>query len=166
MRYNKNNNSIIYLPVFCSFLFAFCFMIIPINPALKWLRPDLVTMILIYWVANAPNQIGVIFAFMVGILFDLLTGMLVGSMGLTLAIVAFFTMNLRLRLRIYRFWQKLIIIMLLVACSQLIRLWIQMLIGHPPASFMYWLSSISSALLWPVLCMILDSTYRSSRLAT
>jgi rod shape-determining protein MreD len=166
MRYNKNNNSIIYLPVFCSFLFAFCFMIIPINPALKWLRPDLVTMILIYWVANAPNQIGVIFAFMVGILFDLLTGMLVGSMGLTLAIVAFFTMNLRIRLRIYRFWQKLIIIMLLVACSQLIRLWIQMLIGHPPASFMYWLSSISSALLWPVLCMILDSTYRSSRLAT
>jgi len=165
MRYNNNKNSIIYLPVFLSFLFAFCFMIIPINPALKWLRPDLVTLMLIYWVANAPNQIGVIFAFMVGILFDLLTGMLVGSMGLTLAIVAFFTMNLRLRLRIYRFWQKLIIIMLLVACSQLIRLWIQMLIGHPPASFMYWLSSVSSALLWPLLCMILDSTYRSSRLA-
>lgn len=165
MRYHKNNNSIIYLPVFLSFLFAFCFMIIPINPALRWLRPDLVTMVLIYWVAHAPNQIGVVFAFGVGILFDLLTGMLVGSMGLTLAIVAFFTMNLRLRLRIYRFWQKLIMIMLLVACSQLIRLWIQMLIGHPPASFMYWLSSISSALLWPVLCMILDSTYRSSRLA-
>ncbi len=166
MRYNNKSNSVIYLPVFLSFLFAFCFMIIPINPALKWLRPDLVTLLIIYWVANAPSQIGVIFAFMIGILFDLLTGMLVGSMGLTLAIVAYFTINLRLRLRIYRFWQKLIIIMLLVACSQLIRLWIQMLIGHPPASFMYWLSSVSSALIWPVLCTVLDSTYRSSRLAT
>lgn len=165
MRYNKKNNSVVYLPMFFSFLFAFCFMIIPINPALKWLRPDLVTLLVIYWVANAPGQIGIIFAFTVGVLFDLLTGMLVGSMGLTLAIVAFFAMNLRLRLRIYRFWQKLIIIMLLVACSQLIRLWIQMLIGHPPASFMYWLSSVSSALLWPVLCMMLDSTYRASRLA-
>lgn len=165
MRYNNKSN-VIYVPVFLSFLFAFCFMIIPINPALKWLRPDLVTLILIYWVANVPNQIGIIFAFMIGVLFDLLTGMLVGSMGLTLAIVAFFTINLRLRLRIYTYWQKLVIIMLLVACSQLIRLWIQMLIGHPPASFMYWLSSISSALLWPLICVILNSTYRSSRLAS
>jgi rod shape-determining protein MreD len=91
--------------------------------------------------------------------------MLFGSMGLTLAIIAFLTMNLRLRLRIYRTWQRFIIIMLLVACSQLIRLWIQMLIGHPPASFLYWVSSIISALLWPLVSGILSTYQRSLRLA-
>lgn len=148
-----------------SFIAAFCIMIIPINPAYKWIRPDLVTLFLIYWVANLPGAVGVFFAFIVGLLFDLLSGMLFGSMGFTLAIIAFLTMNLRLRLRIYRPWQRFIVIMLLVACSQLIRLWIQMLIGHPPASFLYWVSSIISALLWPVVSAILSTYQRSLRLA-
>lgn len=153
------------MPVALSFLFAFCCMIIPIHPAYKWLRPDLVTLVLIYWIANVPGHFGVIFGFMVGLTFDLLSGMLFGSMGLTLAIIAFLTMNLRLRLRIYRPWQKFIIIMLLVACSQLIRLWIQMLIGHPPATFLYWLSSIISALTWPLVNGVLNTFQRSIRLA-
>lgn len=160
-----SNSSALYLQVVLSFLFAFCCMIIPVHPAYKWLRPDLVTLVLIYWVANAPQHFGVIFAFVVGLIFDLLSGMLFGAMGLTLAIVAFLTMNLRLRLRIYRPWQKFIIIMLLVACSQLIRLWIQMLIGHPPATFVYWLSSIISALTWPLINSILNSFRRSAKLA-
>lgn len=165
MRYN-NRNRIVYLPIFFSFLFAFCFTIMPLPFILKWLRPDFVTLVLIYWVANSTGQVGIIFAFIVGIFFDLLTGMLLGTMGMALSIVAFFTMHLRLRLRIYRTWQKLIAIMLLVACSQLIRLWIQMLLGQSSVSFIYLLPSIISALLWPVLCMVLDSKYRSARLAT
>lgn len=165
MRHNANNLAI-YLPVVISFLVAFCLMIVPISPAWKWIRPDLVTLILIYWVANSANQIGLGFAFIVGILFDLLSGTLVGSMGLTLSIVAFLTMHLRLRLRIYRNWQKFIIIMLLLACSQLIRLWIQMLVGHPPASFLYWLSSPISAALWPVICFFLNPYQRSMKLVT
>lgn len=161
----KNKTAIIYLPVLLSFIFAFCLMIIPVNPTYKWLRPDLVTLLMIYWVANLPSHIGIVFAFFVGLIFDLLSGMLLGSMGLTLAIIAFLTMNLRLRLRIYRSWQKFIVIMLLVACSQLIRLWIQMLIGHPPANFIYWLSSVMSALVWPIISIILSSYQRSLRLA-
>lgn len=161
----RNSSTMLYVPVFLSFLFAFCCMIIPIHPAYKWLRPDLVTLLVIYWVATVPSYFGVVFGFVVGITFDLLTGMLFGSMGLTLGIIAFLTMNLRLRLRIYRPWQKFIIIMLLVACSQLIRLWIQMIIGHPPATFLYWLSSIISALTWPLINNILNSFQRSIRLA-
>lgn len=153
----SNNKIIIYTPILLSFLCAFCLMIIPVNPAYKWLRPDLVTLVLIYWVANMPNHIGVVFAFMIGILFDLLSGMLFGSMGLTLAIVAFLTINLRLRIRIYRTWQKFIIIMLLVACSQLIRLWVQMLIGHPPVTLLYWASSLISTLVWPIVNRILNT---------
>jgi rod shape-determining protein MreD len=161
----NNNNPMVYPYVALSFAVAFCFMIIPISQNLKWFRPDLVTLVLIYWVATLPNHVGIVFAFMIGLLFDLLTGMLFGSMGLTLGIVAFLTMNLRLRLRIYRFWQKFIVIMLLVACSQLIRLWIQLLIGHPPASFLYWFSSISSALAWPVVYTLLQSYQRTFKLA-
>lgn len=161
----RNNSSALYLTVALSFLCAFSLMIVPINQSLIWLRPDFVSLIVIFWVANYPSHVGVIFAFCVGLLFDLLTGMLFGSMGLTLAIVAFLTQSLRLRLRIYRFWQKFTVIMLLIACSQLIRLWIQMLIGHPPASFLYWFSSISSALIWPLIFVILQSVSRSMKLS-
>ena len=151
----------IHLSIALSFIFSFFFMIVPLPNSLKWLRPDLVTIFVIYWASNSPNNVGVFFAFFVGLFFDLLTGLPFGSMGLSLGIVAFLTMNLRLRLRIYRHWQKFMVIMLLVACSQLIRLWIQMLVGHPPASFMYWFCSITSAVVWPVVFTILR-TYQQS----
>jgi len=153
------------MPVILSFIVAFCIMIIPISPSLKWLRPDLVTLLLIYWVLNLPQVVGIIFAFIIGLLFDLLTGHLLGSMGLTLSIIAFLTINLRMRLKIYRYWQKFAVIMLLVAFGQLIRLWIQIIVGHPPANFMYWFTSVISALAWPVIYMALSSYQRALRLA-
>ena len=161
----RSSNAKIYLPVVLSFLLAFSFMIIPVGHSLKWFRPDLVSLVLIYWVSNLPNRVGIFFAFMVGLAFDLLSGMLFGSMGLTLAVVAFLTMNLRLRLRIYRHWQKFMVVMLLIAFSQLIRLWIQILAGHSPASFLYWFSSITSALVWPFVYLVLNSYQRALKLA-
>lgn len=161
----NNNSSIVYFSIALSFVFAFSFMIVPVSQNLKWLRPDLVTLILIYWVSNVPNRVGIIFAFIVGLLFDLLTGLLFGSMGLTLAIVAFITMNLRLRLRIYSYWQKFTVIMLIIAFSQLIRLWIQMMVGHPPASIFYWFSSVISALVWPLIYKVLHSYQRTLNIA-
>jgi rod shape-determining protein MreD len=154
-----------YFSVAFSFLLAFSFMIIPVSPSIKWFRPDLVSLVLIYWVSNLPNRVGVLFAFIVGLTFDLLSGMLFGSMGLTLAVIAFLTTNLRLRLRIYRHWQKFMVVMLLIACSQLIRLWIQMIAGHSPASFLYWFSSLTSAIVWPFVYVILHSYQRSLKLA-
>lgn len=142
--------------ILASFLIAFGIMLIPLSPSYKWIRPDLVTLFTIYWVANMPTQVGVYFAFAVGLLFDLMTGMLFGSMGLTLAVIAFLANNLRLRLRIYKPVQKFALIMLLVACAQLIRLWVQLIIGHTPGSATYWLCSLTSALAWPVVVRILN----------
>lgn len=161
----KQNNTMTYCAVIVSFVVAFSLMIIPMSNNLKWLRPDFVSLFIIFWVTALPNHIGIIFAFCVGLCFDLLTGMLFGSMALTLGIVAFLAMSLRLRLRIYRHWQKFTIIMLLIAGCLLIRLWIQMLVGHPPATFMYWLTSISSALVWPFVYLILSSYQRALKLA-
>lgn len=155
------NNALVIAAIGISFMLAFSFMIIPMNASIKWLRPDLVTLVLIYWIANVPGYIGIYFAFMVGLLFDLLTGMLLGTTGVSLAIIAFLTMNLRLRLRIYRYWQKFAIIMLLVGCAQLIRLWIQIAIGHTPGSFTYWLCTITSALAWPLVHMLLNTYKRT-----
>ncbi len=156
----KNNNSTVYVPVALSFLFAFCWMIIPLPNAAKWLRPDLVTLLVIYWVVFLPDHFGIAAAFTVGLLFDLLTGMLLGSMGLALGVVAFCTLNLRLRIRVYGFWQKFIVILLLIACCQLIRLWVQILVGHPPANIMYWLCSITTALTWPLVSLMLGPVKR------
>lgn len=161
----RNNSSVTYLPIILSFAVAFSLMIIPVSQNLKWLRPDLVTLLLIYWVIGLPNYVGIIFAFLVGVTFDLLTGLLLGSMGLTLSVVAFLTINLRMRLKIYRYWQRFAVILLLVAIAQLIRLWIQILVGHPPANFMYWFCSIVSAFAWPIVYIVLDTYQRALRLA-
>lgn len=160
----KQNSSMIYLPILLSFILAFSLMVIPISQGLRWFRPELVSLLLIYWVINLPAYVGIGFAFTIGILFDLMTGMLLGSMGLTLSIIAFLTINLRMRLKIYRYWQQFAVIMLLIAVGQLIRLWIQILIGHPPTSFLFWLSSLTSAIVWPLVYLMMHTYQRTLRI--
>lgn len=155
-----------YFAVFISFFFAFALMIIPISEPWLWLRPDFLTLTLIYWTLSMHSKVGIGLAFIIGLLFDLLSGSLLGSTGLCLSIVSFLCLNLRFRLKLYRYWQKFALVMLLIACTQLLRLWIQISISKPPASLLYWLSSLTSALLWPLISLFLDSYKRVLKLAT
>jgi rod shape-determining protein MreD len=146
-----------YFMIGLSFLVAFMLMNIPISIDYRWLYPDWVILVLIYWVVFAPNIIGVISGFIVGISLDLFSGQLFGAMGLTLSTVAFLTSVLRSRLRIFRFWQQVIIISVIIGFSQLIRLWIQLLVGHPPTSLAYWFSTVVSTSIWPLVYLLLHS---------
>lgn len=159
----KTHGGAAYFAMGTTFALAFLLMMVSLPAQIVWLRPDLVTLLLIYWILNLPG-VGVYTGFLVGLLFDICAGTLLGPMAMTLSVVAFLTLHLRLRLRIYGFWQKFFIVMILVACGQLLRLWIQLMLGHPPVSMLYWMCSVSSACVWPILSWLLGGYQRSLRL--
>lgn len=137
------------LPIFLSLGFALLLMILPIPIQWQWLRPEWLTLFLIYWVLRDPEWVGVTMAWCVGLVMDTLGGVLLGQYALAMAVVVYLAHLLRYRLRLFPFWQQAFAVLVLVGVGQLILLTVQWLIGHPPKTILYWGSTITSVVLWP-----------------
>jgi len=155
-----SNTTYAYAGIIFSFFIAFSLVIFPLPASINFLRPDFASLVLIYWVVNLPNVAGVVLAFMVGIFYDLLAGSSFGVMGFTMSTVAFFAINMRMRLRILRFSQHFLLISLLLATSQFVHLCFQLILKQPPLSPTYWLSCIVSTLCWPFVSNLLNNYQR------
>ena len=151
----KNNFGIVFL-ILSSFFAAILLFMLPITEHLRFFKPDWVTLVLIYWVAFLPKTVGIVFAFFLGLYMDLIIGNLLGTMGLTLSVVAYLSNVLSNRLLIFRFWQHSLIILLLLGVGQMLVFLMHIVVGMQPQNFYYWLISLVTALTWPVVYHCLD----------
>jgi rod shape-determining protein MreD len=141
--------------IWVSFLVAFMLTTLPLPDWAAPLRPAWVLLALVYWCMALPQRVGVGVGWLVGLALDALTGALLGQNALGLALVAYFTIRLHQRLRIFPLWQQALSVMVLVATYQVFVFWVKGLTGHPPATLAYWLPTLSSALLWPWVLVLL-----------
>lgn len=143
------------LILFITFMFALLLSLLPLPYHLKWLMPNWLVLVLIYWTVFMPKLIGILFTFILGIIIDLLLGNLIGTTSLCLLPVAFLADLLCYKFRSFNIWQQFLMIAVLVGISQLIRLWIQLYIHHPPIHLIYWANIPISTITWPLLCACL-----------
>ncbi len=107
------------------------------------------------WCMVVPHRIGVLSGWSMGLFMDVLYGTLLGQYALTMSVLAFLTYKLQMRLRLYPVLQQSMIIMLLIALQQMMVLWIKGISGNVPHNITYWLPSITSSLVWPVIAIFL-----------
>ena len=149
--------------ILASFVVALLLTMLPLPELLRGLRPEWLTIVLIYWSMALPDRIGIGWAWLVGLILDVATGSLLGQHALALAIVAFLTLELHQRIRVFPLMQQGFAILVLVAMAQMITLWVNGIIGTPAKSWTYWLPSLISALLWPWLFIVMRSVRRHFR---
>lgn len=147
-----------------TFLAAFILAIFPMPGWAAAIRPEWVAMTLIYWCIALPDRVGVFVAFIVGILLDVTTGALLGQHAFALSIIAYLSLKLHLRIRLFPLWQQALSILLLVTLHQMITLWIKGIVGQSTQSWGYWLPSLSSMLLWPMVYSSLRFIRRTYRI--
>ncbi|MDH5649492.1 MAG: rod shape-determining protein MreD [Gammaproteobacteria bacterium] len=148
------------LVITASFIAAFILISIP-GP--KWadqFRPDWVSLVLIYWCLAIPQRVGVGVGWTVGLMLDVLYGSLLGQHALAKTIIAFLTLKLYLRVRMFPPWQQAFFVFLLLAINQLIILWIKGIIGQPTETLTRWTSIIVGMVVWPWLFVILRKVRR------
>ncbi|MFK5894646.1 MAG: rod shape-determining protein MreD [Pseudomonadota bacterium] len=143
------------LIVLTTFAIASILAIMPMPEYLLIFRPEWIGLVLIFWCMMLPHRIGVFSGWSIGIFMDVLYGTLLGQYALTLSIIAFLSYKLQTRLRLYPLLQQSLIVMLLIALQQMIVLWIKGISGEVPNNITYWLPSITSTLIWPVVAVIL-----------
>jgi rod shape-determining protein MreD len=151
--------------IIMSFILA---LILSITPMPGWtasLRPEWVVLVLAYWCMALPDRVGIATAWGVGLLLDVLKGALLGQHAMSLSVIAFLTLKLHQRVRVFPLWQQALIVLLLTALHQLIILWIKGISGQPSQTWIYWLPSLSSMVLWPLLFVLLRHVRRYYRVS-
>ena len=143
------------LPV--SLLLALLLGLVPLPAMLQPLRPYWLALILAYWVIEAPDNVGLGVAFIVGVVADLMYGGLLGEQALRLVIMTFILQRFRARLRFFPLSQQALAIGALLLNDRIVDAAIHLALGQPTLPWNYWWAPLLGVLLWPPLFLLLDA---------
>lgn len=143
-----------------TIIFAFMLAMAPLPDWAEAFRPDWVTLVLIYWTMALPASIGVTIAWFAGLMLDVSHGALLGQHALGLVLVIYIIHSQHQRLRVASLLQQAIVIFFLLLLKQALVLWVDGIMGRAPDTWLYFLPSLTSALLWPWVYIILRDLRR------
>ena len=149
--------------ILISLIVALTLMLMPMPQWAEPGRPQWLILTVIYWCIALPDRVGVIIAWITGLVLDVATGSLLGQNALAFAIVAFLAIKLHQRIRLFPIWQQALSILILVALYQIIILWVKGFTGQSAQSWAYWMASLVSMVLWPFVFKLLRGVRRFYR---
>lgn len=150
---NRRPSLLLALPL--SFFAAFLLAAMPLPQTLAYWRPEFVTMVLIFWVLNAPDRVGVWTAFIMGLALDVLFATPFGVHPLTLASLAYLARLSWRRVAVYSLLQTSGLVFALVLIGLMIKRLLLGIVATSPVSMLFWLPAFTSALVWPTVMVSL-----------
>ena len=152
----SNSLNIIIFSVIAAFMLA-------IMPLPEWaieFRPEWVMLVLIFWAITEPSKIGITVAWFAGLLLDVSYGTLMGQHAIGMVLVIYVINIQHQRLRMASLIQQAIVIFALLFVKQLLTLWVDGMLGRAPGSWLYFMPTITSTILWPWTYLILRDIQR------
>lgn len=129
--------------------------ILPWQGTALLLRPDFVLLLLLYWAVHQPLRIGMAAAWGLGLVMDVADGALLGQYALAYTLATFLALTLHRRIQAFNLWPQALHIFLLLLVSQVLILLTHLLSGANFIGWGYFLASITGALLWPLLSLLI-----------
>lgn len=134
--------------------------ILPWQGAALLLRPDFVLLLLLYWAVHQPLRVGMAAAWGLGLVMDVADGALLGQYALAYTIAIFLTLSLHRRIQAFGLWPQALHIFPLLLVSQILVLLVHLLSGATFIGWGFFLASISGALLWPLLSLLVQQAQK------
>ncbi|MBB5359232.1 rod shape-determining protein MreD [Rhodanobacter sp. ANJX3] len=135
---------------------ALLLMLVPLPSVLEPFKPYWPALILLYWCLESEDRVTLGMAFALGLVADLLNGVVLGEQAMRLCALVFIALRFRSRLRFFPMWQQTLAVLALLLNDRILLLVVRVLSGAslPPAD--WWISPFVGALLWPFLFLLLD----------
>ncbi|MDQ1362170.1 MAG: rod shape-determining protein MreD [Pseudomonadota bacterium] len=144
-----------------TMLFALMLVLLPLPEWAHVFRPDWVTLFMIYWAMAMPEFVGLLTAWLFGLLLDVAQGTILGQHALGMVMVIWVVQMTYLRIRVASLLQQALVVFVLLLAKLLLTLWVSGLVGQAPESIMlYLLPGITGALIWPWLFIVLRDIRR------
>src|SRR5690554_5946480 len=140
-----------------SVVVALVLGLLPLPPSWQPLRPYWLALVLAYWVIEAPERVGLGFAFVVGLVADLSFGSLLGEQAMRLVVMAFILERFRARLRFFPMPQQSLAIGALLLNDRIVTAAIHTTLGMPTLPSMFWAAPLAGMLLWAPVFLLLDT---------
>jgi rod shape-determining protein MreD len=123
-----------------------------------WLvyRPEWLGLIVFYWTFRAPNRFGILVAWCLGLMLDVLESSVLGINAFAMALVAFLILTTHQRLRMFPLPQQCLMVFLLLGINQMFVHFVNQVLGPDSSGFSYLWPAVTSALVWPFICAIMD----------
>ncbi len=123
---------------------------------LGWLRPAWLAMVVFYWVMELPHRLGLISAWVIGLLLDVLYADPLGLNGFLLAAITYVVWRFYERLRMYSIVQQCVVVFLLVLVTESLRIVVQDVAWSRGWSWGVILPALMSMLTWPFVYLVLQ----------
>ena len=103
----------------------------------------------IYWTLALPDRVGVLTAFVSGLIADLVMGSLLGLHALSLVLLSSFTLATYQQVRMLAVWQQAILVAVILTLAQLVVLVVLLLLSQGSFNWLSLLVPLVSGLVWP-----------------
>ena len=152
-------------PVILTLIVGLMLTMMPLPDLLDPFRPDWLALLVIFWAMQLPRTWSIGTAWIVGLILDVSQGTLLGQHALAFCVVAFMTVRFHLLMRVFPLPQLSATVFGLLAVYQFLLFWTNGVAGIHAASTVYWGPVVTSALIWPLLFMILSGVRYRDRSA-
>lgn len=142
------------------FCIAIVLTILPLPNWYQRIKPEWMLLFVLYFSLLEPNRISIGMSWLSGIVIDILQNNVLGEHALIFTLVAYFLVKFNARINFFPFWNKFLIMLCLIVTDCLLRLWIERLTGNRISSIWYFLSALTTILLWPWVFNILQVRQR------
>lgn len=135
---------------------ALLFDLLPWHGIALMLRPDLLALTLLFWAIREPRRLGIGTAWLMGLMIDVADGVLFGQNALAYSLTVFLAIVLHRRILMFNPWQQTFYAFLLLFLLQGMTSLIRLAAGAPFNGLGYFAASVSGALMWPLLTLLLQ----------
>lgn len=129
------------------------FMICRLPEAVVPFRPDLLTLVLIFFAVFDQRRISIEIAWLCGLILDLLNGSPLGFNALGCALQVYLIISQFKKFALFARWQQVIVIALINFIARVLGYWIGHIIGQPDYSVTFVTHTVVTALLWPLVAL-------------
>ena len=148
-----------------TFVVGFVLSALPLPETIIDWRPCWLAMLLIYWCMALPERVGILSAWLLGLLFDVQQSFILGQHALGFIFLAYVVIKNHKRMRVYPLLQQSLVVCLYLLIFQAIMLLVMLLSGTITYTWFYWVPAFTSMLIWPWLFIFMRDFRRKNNIA-
>lgn len=122
--------------------------------------PDFLALVLIFWSVHQPRKVGIGIAFFMGLLMDVHNASLLGQHALAYTLLSYFAIMIHRRVLWFNVLTQALHVLPLLLVMQTVELVVQSMVSGKLPGWDYYLPSLATALIWPVVSLLLLAPQR------
>ena len=143
-------------PIILSVTIALLSGLLPVKESIGEFMPNLVLLVIVYWALYRPESIGMGWAWMIGLIQDLIMANLIGHHAMIYVIIVFFIKNALNKNKNYAFFEYMSWLIAFVILDVLFTMILNWSVQHISPNWSVLYSIVGSILVWPWLYAMLS----------